>query len=98
MARHSSQPLGAENSPHLTANKKTGTSVLYHTELDSDNTLKEPGGGLRTSGEMAGWLTLILAVGDPEQRTHPRCARLWTPANCERKILLFSVAKFVVMC
>lgn len=55
MAGHSSQPLGAENSSHLTANKKTGTSVLYHNELDSDNTLKELGGGLslRRDGRLA---------------------------------------------
>ena len=79
-ARHKSQPLEPENSPQLTANKKTGTSVLYHNELDSD-TLKEPEGGPQASGEMAVWLALISAMGDLEQRTHPCCAKLWTPAN-----------------
>lgn len=96
-ARHNSQPLEPENSSQLTVNKKTGTSVVYHNELNSD-TLKELEGGPQASGEMAVWPTLISAMGDPEQRTHPCCARLWTPANRRRKILLFSTAKFVVIC
>ena len=96
-ARHNSQPLEPENSPQLTVNKKTGTSVLYHSELNSD-TLKELEGGPQASGEMAVWLTLISAMGDPEQRTHLCCARLWIPANRRRTILLFSTAKFVVIC
>lgn len=98
MAGHSSGPLGAESSPQLPANKKIGTSNLHHNELDSDNTLKELGGGPQASRETAAWVILI-SVWEALNREPNHIMPDSKPLQTVREtFVLFSAAKLVVIC